>query len=266
MRLILDTNVLVAALRSPNGASANLLVRARRNECVMLASVGLFLEYESVLKRDEQLEASHLSKRQVDQFIDALASFVEPVRIHYHWRPVLKDADENKVLEAAVNGAVDGIVTFNTKDFLTAAPYFDLKTLLPKDALEELVLKIAAITHSGSYTRSRRKQKRSRHQTGHRSISLSSAQFAKKSRRFGLLSILASVLRVQTNMYLTRSWLEKAANLPAKEMSCLKPPCSTAWTTRVGRVLSPAWRFRARRAVALVSDGCVRCPWGRWDN
>lgn len=95
MKIVLDTDVIVAALRSPADASAELLRRARQEQITLAASVSLFMEYEAVCTRPEHLEASGLSARQLELFLDGLASIVQPVEVHFLWRPQLRDpADE----------------------------------------------------------------------------------------------------------------------------------------------------------------------------
>jgi len=138
MRILLDTNVLVAGLRSPQGASAALLKLVLAGEIKPIASVPLFLEYEAVLSRPEHLSAAQLSVPEVVNFLDVFAGFVEPAEIFYLWRPQLKDAGDDMVLEAAVNGQADVIVTFNTADFSGVAHRFNLKIMLPNELLKEL--------------------------------------------------------------------------------------------------------------------------------
>lgn len=138
MKILLDTNVLVAGLRSPQGASAALLKRVLAGKIQPVASVPLFLEYEAVLLRPEHLRAAQLDKPAVVNFLDVFAGFVEPAEIFYLWRPQLKDANDDMVLEAAVNGQVDVIVTFNTADFSGVAQQFNLKVMLPNEFLKEL--------------------------------------------------------------------------------------------------------------------------------
>ena len=79
----------------------------------MLATPPLFLEYEAVLKRPEQLAASGLSPADVDAALDALAALIEPVEAHLSWRPQLDDPDDEMVLEAAINGRADALVTYS---------------------------------------------------------------------------------------------------------------------------------------------------------
>ena len=68
-------------------------------------------------------------------YLDALAFLAEPVEIHYRWRPQLRDAGDEMVLESAVNGSADALVTFNRRDFENAASQFGIEVLLPAEAL-----------------------------------------------------------------------------------------------------------------------------------
>ena len=136
-RVVLDTNVLVAAARSRNGASFALLAALRLNRFRLLASVPLFLEYEAVLKRPEQLAAGQRNEAMVDAFLDALVLRVEPVHMFYLWRPQLRDAADEMVLETALNGRADALVTFNVGDF-DAAEKFALPVLTPAAFLQRL--------------------------------------------------------------------------------------------------------------------------------
>lgn len=113
----MDTKVVLVALGNPSGPSAELLRRGRRGELTLVASVTLFIEYEAVLTRPEHLAASGLSRSDVLKVLDTMASFVEPVQIRYLWRPMLKDPNDDMVLETAVNGRADALVTVNLGDF-----------------------------------------------------------------------------------------------------------------------------------------------------
>ena len=138
MKCVLDTNILVAAIRSPHGASSALMKLTLTKKIKPLVSVPLFLEYESVLLRPEHLDASKLSQSQVLNFLDVLSGFVEPIEIFYLWRPQLKDIKDDMVLEVAVNGQADVIVTFNTKDFKPSIHKFNLELMLPNQFLKEI--------------------------------------------------------------------------------------------------------------------------------
>ncbi|MGA9024906.1 MAG: PIN domain-containing protein [Steroidobacteraceae bacterium] len=138
MRLVLDTDVVVAAMRSPSGASAALLMAARRGEIQMLANVGLALEYEATCRRVEHGVAAGLSPAQVVIFIDAVIAMAEPVETHFLWRPQLRDPGDEIVLEAAVNGRAGAIVTFNRKDYGDVPVRFGLEVIAPADALRRI--------------------------------------------------------------------------------------------------------------------------------
>ena len=137
IRVVLDTNVLVAAGRSRNGASFALLQALRANRFHMLASVPLFLEYEAVLKRPEHLAIGHRSIAMVDAFLDGLTLRVEPVHLFYLWRPQLRDPADEMVLETALNGRAEALVTFNVDDFASARR-FALPVLTPASFLQQL--------------------------------------------------------------------------------------------------------------------------------
>jgi putative PIN family toxin of toxin-antitoxin system len=136
-RVVLDTNVLVAAGRSRNGASYALLQALHAERFRLLASVPLFLEYEAVLKRPEQLAVGRRSEAMVDAFLDALTLHVEPVHLFFLWRPQLRDPADEMVLETALNGRAEVLVTFNIDDF-TAARRFALPVLTPAGFLRHL--------------------------------------------------------------------------------------------------------------------------------
>lgn len=138
LRAVLDTSVVVAALRSRIGASNRVLELVARGKVRPLASTALFLEYEEVLRRPENRLATGMSEEDVEEFLAALASAAEPVEINFRWRPQLKDPKDELVLETAVNGRAEALVTHNVRDFEPAARLFGLRILLPRDVLKEL--------------------------------------------------------------------------------------------------------------------------------
>ena len=137
-RLTIDTNVLVAALRNQNGPSFALMQLIRRGLALMCCSPALFLEYEDVLKRPEQLSVSGLLSTDVDAILNELAGLVLPVTTHYQWRPQLRDPSDEMVLEAAVNAQANAIVTYNLRDFLPARR-FGIPVLNPSKRSKILV-------------------------------------------------------------------------------------------------------------------------------
>lgn len=135
MRLVADTDVLVAAMRSPGGASAAILRAARRGRVTLLVSVPLAMEYEAICSEAEHQLAAGLSVREVAIFLDAVMAMAEPVKIHFLWRPQLRDPGDEMVLETAVNGRADGLVTFNVRDFGTVPEQFGIEVMIPRVAI-----------------------------------------------------------------------------------------------------------------------------------
>ncbi|HEX4365837.1 MAG TPA: putative toxin-antitoxin system toxin component, PIN family [Rhodopila sp.] len=137
-RVVLDRTVVVSAFRSRQGASYKVpgLVADRR--LVPLATPALFLEYEEVLKRPEQRHISGLTLAQIDAALSALADAIEPVDLHFAWRPQLSDSDDEMVLDAAINGRADALVTRNIADFVQPARRFGLTVIPPGELLKRM--------------------------------------------------------------------------------------------------------------------------------
>ena len=138
MRVVLDTNVLVAATLSPFGASFQILTLVPQRRFALLLSVALMLEYEEMLKRDDLRAQSHLTLGDVDVLLDMLAAVGTPQPLFFQWRPQLPDPDDEMLLELAVNGRADAIVSVNTRDFLPAAQTFGIEVLRPGEFLRRL--------------------------------------------------------------------------------------------------------------------------------
>ena len=137
MRIVVDTNVIVKARRSRTGASNQLLRLADAGAFRFLMSVPLFLEYEAVLTRPEHLLAAGLTEEKVAEMLDYLAGMIQPVKLHYLWRPQLADVADEMVLETAINGRADCIVTFNVRHF-GAAARFGIDVIWPDEALRRI--------------------------------------------------------------------------------------------------------------------------------
>ncbi len=104
----------------------------------MVATVALFIEYEAVLARPEHLAAAGITVAEAENILDVLASVAEPVEPHFLWRPRLRDADDDMVLEAAVNGQAEAIATFNARDFGGVAEEFGIELLTPSEILKRM--------------------------------------------------------------------------------------------------------------------------------
>ena len=135
MKIVLDTNVLVAALRSRRGASFKLLGMLDCDRLEVSISVPLFLEYEDAASR--LIQEGGLTAADVEGVLDYIAAIARHQRIFYLWRPVLRDPDDEMVLEVAVAGQCEAIVTYNKADF-AGAEQFGLRTMTPRELLVEL--------------------------------------------------------------------------------------------------------------------------------
>lgn len=128
-QIVIDTNVLVAALRSSRGASYRLLSLVDSGKFQINLSTPLVAEYEEVLKRT----FPHIA---VSDIVDYLCAIGNRHKIFYLWRPVLKDPDDDFVLELAVKSAAT-IVTWNIKDFRKASR-FGIATVTPNEFLKKI--------------------------------------------------------------------------------------------------------------------------------
>ena len=128
---VLDTGVVLDAMRNPMGPCGEYLRGARRLELNLAGSIGLALEYEAMITADEQCAASDLSAQEAGAFATAVVSLLSPVETQRLWQPRLRDPTDELVLEAAVNGRVDAIVTFNPKDFAVASDRFGIALVTP---------------------------------------------------------------------------------------------------------------------------------------
>lgn len=135
-RVVLDTSVVVATLRTRSGAGNAVLRLVANRRLIALVSPPLFLEYEDVLKRAEQRIAYGLTLEMIDEFLAELAALIEPVEVRFLWRPQVRDPSDEMVLEAAINGRADALVTYNIRDFAVAGVRFAVPVLRPPDLLK----------------------------------------------------------------------------------------------------------------------------------
>ena len=144
-KLVIDTNILVAATRNRHGPSFALMQIIRLRQVKMCCSPALFLEYEDVLKRASQLAASGLLASDIDAILTELAGIIEPVTTHYQWRPQLRDPADEMVLEAAANAQAHAIVTYNLRDF-GPAKLFGIPVLNPEQTFQHFRLTVTRST------------------------------------------------------------------------------------------------------------------------
>ena len=138
-KIVIDTNVIASALRSKRGYSYRLLSILDDERIQVFISVPVILEYEDVIKR-EKLNIKY-KKSEIEDFLDFICLIGEQRKIHYLWRPFLKDRKDDMLLELAVESESDFIISFNKKDF-EGIGNFGIKTLTPKEFLKVIGEKI----------------------------------------------------------------------------------------------------------------------------
>lgn len=136
--MVLDTSVLVAGLRTRLGAGNAVLRLVATRKVTLLATPPLFLEYEDVLKLPEHRLVHGLRPEEIDEFLAELAALIEPVEVHFQWRPQSRDPNDEMILEAAINGGAEAIVTYNVSDFVEAGRRFDILVLQPRELLKKV--------------------------------------------------------------------------------------------------------------------------------
>jgi putative PIN family toxin of toxin-antitoxin system len=135
LRIVIDTNVLVAALRSRRGASYRLLSLLGDPRFQINVSVPLVLEYEKSAKR--MARRGGLSARDIENILDYICAVARHRKVFYLWRPFLRDPNDDMVLEAAVSGGCKFIITYNQKDF-RGVEQFGIEALTPKEFLDQI--------------------------------------------------------------------------------------------------------------------------------
>ena len=135
MRAVIDTNVIISALRSTRGASHAILLAMHRRQFNPVLSVPLLMEYEEVSKRPGLLP--QLSVQRIDAILDQICSRAIEQRIFFHWRPFLPDPDDDMLVELAIAARAPYIVTSNLRD-LAPARTLGIKVLEPREFLRIL--------------------------------------------------------------------------------------------------------------------------------
>jgi putative PIN family toxin of toxin-antitoxin system len=136
--VLLDTNIVRAGFVSPAGASRLLLRAVLTGKATAVASTALLLEYEDVLLRPETLRRAGIAAQDALAFLDGLCAVCQPVTVQVCWRPQSPDSSDDLVIDAAVNGQANTIVTFNLRDLRTPAARFGIATEPPADTLRRL--------------------------------------------------------------------------------------------------------------------------------
>lgn len=134
-KIVIDTNVIISALRSNKGASYKLLLNIDSERIIVNISVPLVIEYEAVAKRATQKIKEFI----IDDILDYICAISVEKKIHYLWRPYLKDAKDDMILELAVASESDYISTFNVKDF-KGSEEFGIEVITPQNFLKKIGL------------------------------------------------------------------------------------------------------------------------------
>ena len=138
LKIVLDTSVLIAAFRSESGAAAELLRRIFRFDFRLMLSYALLCEYRDVAFRPQQLLVSRFSPDEIDGLLSRLEDLSEALPHDQSLRPLSIDPDDDLVLEAAINGEADAIVTHNVRHLRDAATRFKIEVKTPGELLKSL--------------------------------------------------------------------------------------------------------------------------------
>jgi putative PIN family toxin of toxin-antitoxin system len=117
VKIVVDTNVFIGAILSSQGLNRELIRRCLLGEYQPIMSNALYLEYESVIEREEIIAKCKLDRSKVNELLDGFVSVSEWVYIYYSWRPNLRDEGDNHVIELAIAGNAQIVATNNLKDF-----------------------------------------------------------------------------------------------------------------------------------------------------
>lgn len=136
LRIVVDTSVFISALIGSKGPSRELIRRSLQREYQPLMGDALFTEYESVITRESILRQCPLDVEEITDLLQAFISVTQWTSIYYKWRPNLKDEGDNHLIELAVAGNAEFIVTHNLKDFRNTELLFpQLEIIKPDDLL-----------------------------------------------------------------------------------------------------------------------------------
>jgi uncharacterized protein len=136
-KIIVDTNVLVSAFTSANGASREVLRQLLSGQVRALISVALYSEYCDVLGREDFLNRCPLKPAEIQELFEAFLSTTEPVELYFSWRPNLRDEGDNHVYELAVAALDAPLLTYNQRDFMHAQLKFpSLQIMSPSQWLQ----------------------------------------------------------------------------------------------------------------------------------
>ena len=135
VKIVLDTAALISAIRSSTGAAAEIVRLAAVGKLALLMDYKLVCEYRDVALRPQHIAASGRTSEDAEAIIEMLEAIAAPVLVRIKHRPLSQDENDDMVLDVAINGDADAVVTNNIKDFRTAAERFGIQVLTPRDFL-----------------------------------------------------------------------------------------------------------------------------------
>ena len=139
LRIVVDTDVFIAAILSPGGENREVLRACLLGKARPLMGVALFHEYEDVLSRTELMAKSPIATSEQKALLGAFLSVAEWVKVYFLWRPNLPDEADNHLIELALAGSAEIIVTNNLADLRNGELRFPgLKILSPNQFLTAL--------------------------------------------------------------------------------------------------------------------------------
>lgn len=138
-RIVVDTNIFIEAILSPSGENREVIKACLLKKVVPLMGAALFHEYEDLLSRAELMAKSPLNQREREVLLTAFLSVSEWVKVYFLWRPNLPDEDDNHLIELALAGSAETIVTNNTKDLIHGQLRFpEMKIQTPSQFLKHI--------------------------------------------------------------------------------------------------------------------------------
>jgi putative PIN family toxin of toxin-antitoxin system len=138
LRIVLDTDVLVAGITSSEGASRQVVLAVLDMQVRLLISTPLMIEYEAVLTRPHHLARWGLKTDEILELLDEFARICTPVAFDYRWRPTGADDDDEMVVETAINGQADIVATFNLRHMKNAGTRFGFIAQRPGSLLRRI--------------------------------------------------------------------------------------------------------------------------------
>jgi putative PIN family toxin of toxin-antitoxin system len=136
VRAAYDTDIIRAGIRSQKRPEHKCLQYIADGAVIPLCTPAIFLEYEDVLRRPETLKATGLADEDILEFLTGLAAVLEPVPIDFDWRPLLPDADDDRIANCAINGRAEVVVSNNVRHLRPIEARFGIPVLTARQFVD----------------------------------------------------------------------------------------------------------------------------------